>query len=80
MMFTSNLTGAYYIILIVLVLSGIGLIPPSVAYIIFITLYMLYAGIQMNKDVIKKIILIMFLWKIHCLNPLIFINTYPYHF
>lgn len=54
MMFTSNLTGAYYIILIVLVLSGIGLIPPSVAYIIFITLYMLYAGIQMNKDVIKK--------------------------
>ena len=54
MMFTSDLTGAYYIILIVLVLSGIGLIPPSVAYIIFITLYMLYAGIQMNKDVIKK--------------------------
>ena len=39
MMFTSNLTGAYYIILIVLVLSGIGLIPPSVAYIIFITIY-----------------------------------------
>lgn len=50
----SSITGIYYTILVAGIISGIILIPLAIAYMLFITPYLFYAGMQMNKGAIKR--------------------------
>jgi len=54
MTLVSSLTSTYYILLISFIISGIILIPLAIAYMLFITPYLFYAGVQMSKGVIKR--------------------------